>query len=73
MKWWNQKVVVQEESIQEENVKKNEGIRDDTEFTMAVPDLPLAPALRATSAQEIVLDEAIPSLEPQTKGDGWNI
>jgi len=49
MKWWNQKIVVQEESIQEENVEEDEGVRDDTEFTMAVPDLPLTPAARATT------------------------
>jgi len=49
MKWWNQKIVVQEESIQEENVQQNEGVGDDTEFTMAMPDLPLTPAVRAAT------------------------
>jgi len=49
VKWWNQEIVVQEESIQEENVQEDEGVGDDTEFTMAVPDLPLTPAVSATA------------------------
>ena len=49
VKWWNQKIVVQKESIQEENVEEDEGVGDDTEFTMTVPALPLTPAVRATT------------------------
>ena len=50
VKWWNQKVVIQEESVQEENVKQNESVGDDTKFTMAVPNLPFAPVLFATTS-----------------------
>jgi len=49
VKWRNQKIVVQEESIQEENVEEDESVGDDTEFTMAVPDLPLTPAVFAST------------------------
>ena len=49
VKWRNQEIVVQEESVQEENVEEDEGVGDDTEFTMTVPDLPLTPAVRATT------------------------
>ena len=56
VKWWNQKIVVQEESVQEENVEENESVRDDTEFSMASPHCPLTPAVSATTSQEVVLD-----------------
>jgi hypothetical protein len=50
MKWWNQKVVIQEESVQEENVEQNESVGDDTKSTMAMPHLPFEPALLATTS-----------------------
>jgi len=49
VKWRNQKIVVQEESIQEENVEEDENVTNNTEFTMAVPDPPLTPAVCATT------------------------
>jgi len=37
MYWWNQKIIIQKESIQEENVKKYKHVGENAKILVAVP------------------------------------
>ena len=73
MYWRNHEVVDLEESVQEEHMKENLNIKENSESLVAVPQVPFPNALLSIFAKVVVSNEAPTTLKKKTKSDGWNV
>lgn len=73
MKWWDQEIVINEESIQEKYMQEHLNVDHYSKPFVIAPYLPIPDALFTFRSPEVVLDETHPVLNIKAECNSWNI